>query len=309
MSTTHLGPTFDIHTGGRDLIFPHHENEIAQAQALHGPDSYARHWVHNGFVNLAGEKMSKSLGNVFTIRELSALYHPEVLRWFVMSVHYRSSIGFDVEVLCPGCAAALSPDEQRAGTCRACGREATARELRARVRFPGLEQADDQVAYVYDTLERARRFAGEATAEGEVSDVVSGMGPAFLAAMADDLNTAAALGSLSDPLAEVNRLLDRGGGIDEKARRATIARFLREMAGIAEVLGVFGRDPREYLRSRRDQKAARIGLDSARVDGIVERRRQARAQKDWETADRLRDELASMWVTVQDGADQTTWTL
>ena len=110
-------------------------------------------------------------------------------------------------------------------------------------------------------------------------------------------------------LADFAARLQGKGKADKKARRATVARFLQEMATVADVLGVFGREPGEYLRARRDLKAARIGLDCARVEELVERRRQARAQKDWETADRLRDELASMGVTVQDGADHTTWAL
>jgi cysteinyl-tRNA synthetase len=312
MSTKHLGTTFDIHAGGRDLIFPHHENEIAQAQAVGGTDSYARHWIHNGFVNFAGEKMSKSLGNFFTIRELRALYHPQVLRYFLLGVHYRSSIGFDVEVRCPTCEKALSSDEQKAGRCDGCQAEPDTEELRSHVRFPGLEQADERVAYVYDTLQRSRRFlaTGRPTdSAGAVTDAVAGMTEGVFAAMADDLNTAAALAAFSEPLSEVNRLLDSGKGVDKGVRRRTIARFVDAMAEVVAVLGVFGQDPGDFLRARRDLKAARIGLDVERVEQLVEERRQARDKKDWETADRWRDELGSMGVTVQDGAEGTTWTL
>jgi len=312
MSTRHLGTTFDVHAGGRDLIFPHHENEIAQAQALGGTDSYARHWVHNGFVNFAGEKMSKSMGNFFTIRELRALYHPQVLRYFLLGVHYRSSIGFEVEVRCPACGKTLSSEEQEAGRCDGCQATPDGRELRSQVRFPGLEQADERVAYVYDTLQRSHRFLATgkpAGATGSVADAVAGMREGVFAAMADDLNTAAALGALSEPLSEVNRLLDSGKGVDKGLRRRTVARFVGEMAEVAGILGIFGQDPADYLRARRDLKAARIGLDVGRVEQLVEERRQARERKDWETADRRRDELVSMGVTVQDGAEGTTWTL
>ena len=102
MSSTHLGDTFDIHGGGRDLIFPHHENEIAQSQGAHGDDTFARYWVHNGFIDFAGEKMSKSLGNFFTTREiLDALRPPRSVRYFLLTVHYRSGLNFEVEVHLP----------------------------------------------------------------------------------------------------------------------------------------------------------------------------------------------------------------
>ena len=107
MCKKHLGETFDLHAGGQDLVFPHHENEIAQSQAAHGEDSFAKHWMHNGFINFAGEKMSKSLGNFFAIREVTQLYHPEVLRFFILGVHYRSGVNFEVEVSCSSCGAEM----------------------------------------------------------------------------------------------------------------------------------------------------------------------------------------------------------
>ena len=137
MSATHLGDTFDIHAGGRDLIFPHHENEIAQSEGAHGDHSFARYWVHNGFIDFAGEKMSKSLGNFWTIREILKLYTPEALRYFLMSVHYRSGLNFEVEL----------PEG-----------DLTDEEARRQARFPALEEADERVAYVYATLQGAREL-------------------------------------------------------------------------------------------------------------------------------------------------------
>jgi len=125
MSSTHLGETFDIHGGGRDLIFPHHENEIAQSQGAHGDETFARHWVHNGFINFAGEKMSKSLGNFFTIREILSLYTGEALRYFLMTVHYRHGLNFDIEVSCPGCGESI---DATASQCLTCLRERSPRE-------------------------------------------------------------------------------------------------------------------------------------------------------------------------------------
>jgi len=312
MSHRHLGETFDLHGGGRDLIFPHHENEVAQSQGAFGPGTFARHWYHNGFVDFAGEKMSKSLGNFFTIREVLALYPAEALRAFLLGVHYRSGVNFDVEVPCPACGAALDPQHQlQGGTCPTCGAALELAGLRARVRFPGLEEADDRVTYVYDTLARCRRARPQAaeTAHGEVAPPVAAMLPAFLAAMRDDLNTAAAIASLSDPLRELNRLLDSKKPADAPARAASISRFLADFTAVSRVLGLFGADPDAYLLGRRARKAARLRLDVAAVERLLRLRDEARSKKDWKEADRLRAELGSMGVTVRDGAEGSSWTL
>jgi cysteinyl-tRNA synthetase len=284
MSSTHLGDTFDIHTGGRDLIFPHHENEIAQSRGAHGDDTYARYWVHNGFINFAGEKMSKSLGNYWTIREILKLYTPEALRYFLMSVHYRSGLNFEVE-------------EDAGGT---------------GARFPGLEEADERVAYVYATLRGARaQLAGgkQTDPEGEVTPAVAGMLESFLAALRNDFNTPAALGELSKPLHEINGLLASGKGVAKDVRRRTLARFVADMAVVSEVLGCFGQDPGAYLTGRRDLKAARIGLDLGRVAELMAARQAAREARDFAEADRLRDALGELGVAVRDGPEGSTWEL
>ncbi|MCA9713182.1 MAG: class I tRNA ligase family protein, partial [Myxococcales bacterium] len=312
MSSQHLGATFDIHLGGRDLIFPHHENEIAQSQGAHGEQSYARYWVHNGFVNFAGEKMSKSLGNFFTIREVTALYHPEVVRYFLLGVHYRSAINFDVEVSCPECDAPLTPAQQEAARCGACGHQSSKELLRARVRFPGLEEADDRVAYVYTTLARAREFlgggAGEGQPQADVPKAILEMLGGVDRAMHDDLNTAAALAALSAPLSELNRLLDLPGK-KRKKHRASVARMLADLETVARILGVFGREPSAYLSARRGLKVARIGLDTAKVEALMQARQAARADKDWARADAAREELLALGVEVQDGPSGSTWSV
>lgn len=318
MSHAHLGETFDLHGGGRDLIFPHHENEIAQSQGAFGPGTFARHWYHNGFVDFAGEKMSKSLGNFFTIREVTALYPPEALRWFLLGVHYRSGINFDVEVPCPACAHPLEPEHQlHGGACPACGHALDVERLRAHVRFPGLEEADERVAYVYDTLAKARRAVVELGAGGGPGEIdannvpaaVAGMQTAFFAALRDDLNTAAAVACLSEPLREVNRLIEARKKADAPARTAGLRRFVADFPAIARTLGLFLADPETYLLTRRARKAARLRLDVAEVERLLALRDDARAKKDWKEADRLRGELGSMGVTVRDGAEGSSWTL
>ncbi len=316
MSLRHLGETFDIHGGGRDLIFPHHENEIAQSQGACGPGTFARHWMHNGFIDFAGEKMSKSLGNFFTIREVLALYLPEALRYFLLGVHYRSGLNFDVEVPCPGCGLLLTPEQQKPDSaCPSCAAPLDLARLRAQVRFPGLEEADERVAYVYDTLARCQRALATAASNdddggsNDVSPAIAGMLPAFVAALRDDLNTAAAIAALSESLREVNRQLEFKKKPDIAARRPTLARFLGDMRVVSQYLGVFAEDPAAYLRQRRDRKAARQRLDVAEVERLLRMREDARAKKDWKEADRLRAELGLLGVTPQDTAEGSTWTL
>ncbi|MFO7653727.1 MAG: cysteine--tRNA ligase [Candidatus Krumholzibacteriia bacterium] len=316
MSSAHLGETFDIHAGGRDLIFPHHENEIAQSRGAHGPATFARYWIHNGFINFAGEKMSKSLGNFFTIREVLELYSGEALRYFLLTVHYRHGLNFEIELPCPACAALLAEPEQDAGRCAACGRELSADELRRQLRFPGLEEADERVAYVYATLEAASRAAGGGSgrdtgrpADHEVAPAVAQLLAGFCEPLRQDFNTPAALGALSEPLREVNGLLAASRGVDPDLRRRTLRRFLADMAVVAEVLGCFGQDPAVYLAARRDARARRIGLDVVRVEALVAERLAARRARDFATADRVRAELLAMGVTVQDTSEGTAWSL
>jgi len=309
MSSAHLGDSFDIHSGGRDLIFPHHENEIAQSQGAHGEGTYASYWMHNGFIDFAGEKMSKSLGNFFTTREILKLYNAESVRYFLLSVHYRSGLNFEVSVGCPVCGLGLDKEQQESGVC-ACG-VTTAREtLRERVRFPGLEEADDRLAYVYTTILAAQRFV-ETTSRPELAgDILEGVGQmltGFAEHMCHDFNSSGALGVLSKPLAEANTLLASGKGVSPATRYLTLEKFVTDMAEIAGVLGCFGQDPANWLISRRQEKSQRLGLDVARVESLIQARITARQEKNWATADQIRDELTALGVGVQDGAEGSEW--
>lgn len=307
MSSAHLGDTFDIHTGGRDLIFPHHENEIAQSQGAHGDETFARYWLHNGFINFAGEKMSKSLGNFFTIRDILERHAPEALRYFLLTVQYRTGLNFEVEVVCPACRAVVVRADQDAGRCSACGREGT-----PDVRFPGLEDADDRVSYVYTTILSAQQVLADgapADPAGPVLESLGGVLPAFAEAMANDFNSPAALAVLSKPLTDVNGLLASAKGVDKQMRRNSLARFLADVATVGGVLGLFRSEPAAWLARRRDLKARRLGLDVARVEAILADRTAARAARDFGAADQCRDQLAALGVSVQDGPAGTSWTL
>ncbi len=201
MSTSHLGHTFDIHGGGKDLVFPHHDNEIAQSEAA-TTHPYVRTWMHNGFVNVDSEKMSKSLGNFFTIRTVRELYHPEAIRWFLMSTHYRAPINY------------------------------TERNI---------EEAAARVYYLYQTLldMDAVIEAAETADDGPLleEELVTSMGTRFGAAMDDDFNTALAISVLSEPLKLANDLM-HGKKLKKKPGRVRTLAALRE--GFRPMFAVLG---------------------------------------------------------------------
>ena len=268
MSAKYLGETFDIHGGGKDLVFPHHENEIAQSEAANGKP-LARVWMHNGFVNVDNEKMSKSLGNFFTIRDVLQKFDPQALRYFLLTTHYRSPISFSDGAL---------------------------REAEARVR------------YVYQTLARleAALTKGPATApyrDRAVADIM----PAFAAAMDDDFNTAKVLGDLSLPFKLVNDILDhpKDADVDARSLRAIAA----GVHAIAAVLGVFCEAPSVVLARLDARRQSERGVDGGKVEQLVAERNAARKGRDFARADAIRKELAALGVTIKDTPEGTTWAM
>lgn len=238
-----LGTHFDIHTGGRDLIFPHHENELAQSEAASG-EKFVNVWMHAGFLQVDKEKMSKSLGNFVTIRDILAQHDPEVLRYLLLASHYRSPL--------------IYTDD-------------------------GLQQAKQSLARFYTAL----RFmpAAHALPESPFRDQ-------FIAAMDDDFNTPVAFSVLFDLAHEIQRLREK-----DLAAAAAHAALLRELGG---VLGILQRAPEAFLQSG-------TSLDAAKIESLIAARGQARAEKNWAEADRLRKELEAMSITIEDGAGGTTW--
>jgi cysteinyl-tRNA synthetase len=285
MSSRYLGATFDLHGGGMDLIFPHHENEIAQSRSVAGPGSFARYFMHNGFINVrtadsAEEKMSKSLGNFFTIREVCRIHEPEALRLFLLGTQYRSPISFDVE--------------------RGEGGDA---------RFASLEEAERRLAYIYTTLLRLREAlaTGKPAGAGEVLGPADGFMGRFDAAMDDDFNTAAALGHVAELLTLANRLLDQPKSAPKDVRRRTLESIDHGLRNTSAVLGVLAEDPAAYLLRRRTRLCASRGIDPSAVDRRLADRDLARRSKDFARADAIRQELAAGGVELMDGAAGTTW--
>jgi cysteinyl-tRNA synthetase len=274
MSQRYLGDTFDIHGGGEDLIFPHHENEIAQSEGATGK-SLARLWVHNGFVRVNSEKMSKSLGNFFTIRDILKQYDPEVLRLFLLMSHYRSPVDFSDAALA----------EARQGMDR-----------------------------FYSTLNALREHLGGREESGaadersgkdrEITEQIQALREQFQGAMDDDFNTARAIGFLFDTVRLLNTSLSGKGAAASPAVLDQAESALRE---IGAVLGLFGEEPGVYLRRDRDREAQKRGLPTAQIEALIAKRRAAREAKEWQLADEIRKELAAQGVILKDTPTATTW--
>ena len=268
MSGFFLGPTFDIHGGGEDLLFPHHENERAQSVAATGGE-FARYWVHNGFVTVESEKMSKSLGNFLTIRDALALYHPEVLRIFLLSKHYRSPLDFSKSAVL----------DLQTGLVR-----------------------------IYRTIQRAKDMPGKVVEKESLSLQGSLSRPGdetflgrFVEAMNDDLNTPNALALIFEKITEMNRSMD--AGLDVEGIRH-LERDLSQLHVAAKVLGILEKKPEAFF-----EKLAALSaeVDSAEIEGLIKERARARAEKDFARADELRNLLKGRGIVLEDGPKGTTW--
>jgi cysteinyl-tRNA synthetase len=286
MTLAHLGEIFDLHGGGKDLIFPHHENEIAQSRGAYGPTTFARYWLHNGFLNFKGEKMSKSLGNVVDCSEIADAVGGEALRLFCVSHHFRSPIEFDFEVI-------RDADQRVIGT-----------------RFYSLEAADKKLEYFYTTLRRIDDLLvqGDGGA-GPVLPEAEKLVPDAKAALADDFNTPVVMAALYEAATLANRLIDEPKGIEKALRRRTLARIGRDIRNVGDTLGVFAQDPRTYLAERRARQVLRRGIDVVAVERLLADRTAARAVKDFTRSDAIRAQLAALGVAVADTPQGTDWSV
>ncbi|HSD86949.1 MAG TPA: cysteine--tRNA ligase [Kofleriaceae bacterium] len=271
MTVTHLGPTFDIHAGGKDLIFPHHENEIAQSQGADGEGTFARYWLHNGFLNFEGVKMSKSLGNVFNCDQIALAVGGEALRYFCVKHHYRSPVDFDVQVTDAG------------------------------VRFFSLESADRELAKFYEALHKIdQEVAQNDGGTGPVMPEAETLVPKAREALADDFNAPVVVASLHAALTLANKLLQSGKGMDKDMRQRTLARLGTDIRTVGAAIGVFTQAPATYLAERRARLVKVKGIDVAVVEAKIAERTAARAAKDFKRGDVIKDELVQMGVALQD---------
>ena len=272
MSEKLLGMPIDIHGGGQDLIFPHHENEIAQSEAAIGGE-FCRYWVHNGFVRINTEKMSKSLGNFVTIRDIYARYLPEVLRFFLLSSQYRSPLDYSDQGL----------DEAEKGIKRVYAAKGQMEQALTRAKW-------SETKLPADVLEELARHE-----EG------------FTAAMDDDLNTAQAMGHVFGVVRLAGRLMDDKTLGKSRETAEVLRRILDALAVWATILGVLGSDSQTFLAELKACRLTRLGIDAGRIDGLVAERQEARKTKDFARSDTIRDELATLGVTVMDTPSGPQW--
>lgn len=269
MSLKNLGETIDIHGGGADLKFPHHENERAQSEVRTGKH-FVNTWMHVGFLQINKEKMSKSLGNFLTIRDCLKEYHPEVLRYFNITSHYRSPVEYSDENLHN---AALSLE-------------------RMYTALRGLNPKIEDESSISENTSKLDAFksAGAISKDPQISDFQT----KFNEAMNDDFNTPVALSVLFDMVREINR--EREQNL-EKAN--ILAGYLKQMA---YVLGILNYSPEEFLQGKKDE-----ALDKDKIKLLIEQREQARQNKNWAQSDKIRAELTQMGIVLEDTPQGTLW--
>ena len=252
MANKFLGETIDLHSGGQDLIFPHHENEIAPSECANC-NPFSRYWMHNGYINIDGKKMSKSLGNFFTVRDILKEYDGEIIRFFMLSAHYRSPINFADTLM---------------------------------------EQAKSAVERVYTCIENLEFMLGNASdipASEELKEELDDCRKKFRNAMDDDLNTADAIASIFDIVYLANTKLTSASG------KEAINLCLSLIRELGDVLGLFVREKNNSLDKE--------------VEALIKERNEARKNKDWATADAIRDKLKEMNIVLKDTPDGVKWSI
>jgi cysteinyl-tRNA synthetase len=280
MSMQYLGESFDIHGGGKDLVFPHHENEIAQSEGANGKP-FVKYWLHNGFVNVNQEKMSKSLGNFFTIRDILKKYDAEVVRFFILSAHYRSPIDFSDQNL----------EDAKAGLSRF---------------YEGLKVAEETLA----AQAKPGTSAGELPLEPrEILDRIATVEERFREAMDDDFNTALAIGHLFDLVRGLNRIVAEKSLHESPLLRNGLREGREQLRRLGGVLGLFESEPGAWLEKQKNAGLKAGGLSAEAIEALIVERRQARANRDFARADQIRDELDAQGIMLLDSKEGTTWKL
>ncbi len=269
MATKYLGDSFDIHGGGSDLIFPHHENEIAQSEACTGKEPFAKYWLHNGSVNLKGEKMSKSLGNFFTTRELLKKFTGTEIRYFLLTKHYRSPIDFSIEEV---------------------------------------ENSKTSLKRIINTINNLERFMDSEIEKGEQNieireeefvDLSAARKRAFEESMDDDFNTARAIGILHELVRDINKLInDQGFVLTEQGLLIIKGAY----SLLNEFMDILGLD----LSNNQENNADAETIDKL-MTLMLDVRGEARSSKNWELADMIRDGLNDLGFVIKDTPQGVVW--
>jgi len=271
MSRKYLGETFDIHGGGQDLVFPHHENEIAQSMGATGKP-FANLWIHHGFVTIRDEKMSKSLNNFLTIREILELYPPEVLRLFIFSTQYRNPLDFSEAAM---------------------------------------QDAEAALDRMYDCLARIAGCGdgaeGGPVIGGKDREKVESLGQRFEYAMDNDFNTAQALGLLFDVIKVLNKGVQALPAHPAREDIDLLRQGGAKVRQLADIMGLLQADPQQYIETKKQKRLATIDITVEDIEKMIEDRARAREKKDWAASDAIRDRLMQHGIELNDGAGGTTW--
>lgn len=271
MALNTLGETIDIHGGGRDLLFPHHENEIAQSECLTGK-TFAKYWTHCGLIKINGEKMSKSLGNSLTIRDALKMYNYEVIKYLMLSKHY----GSDMDIL-----------------------------------DSDFQLSESHMYYFYSTIKAMKEFIekyNEQESLEEVNDeITNGIIPTFIEYMDDDFNTAAALSNLHSIFKHANNLMKTSNKGNRKLVANTLEKMLQNINEVYSVLGLFEQQPEEFISLMKKKYLEKIDIDENYINEKIENRMEAKKLKDFDTADSIRAELDSIGIILNDTVDGTVW--
>jgi len=289
MAMRQLGKHIDMHGGGMDLVFPHHENEIAQSEAITGPD-FSKVWLHGGFLEIDNEKMAKSLGNFVTIKDVLERNDPEAFRYFVLGTHYRGPLSFDVE-----------------------------KKEDGRVTFPGLDEAERRMDYLYSTRDALLTAAGRAepgpgdsnVLQGQAK-IIDGAAERLLEALDRDLNTPVALSVLAELGKAGNEIVMQVPRMKKDlaqnaAVRGLAAKAAHAVSAACAPLGLMQASSEAYWMRTKERRLRLRGLDAAAIDQKVQVRAEARKAKDFAKADELRKELGSLGIEVADSGDTSTW--
>ena len=266
-----LGETIDIHGGGRDLLFPHHENEIAQSEALTGK-KLANYWSHCGLIKINGEKMSKSLGNSLSIRDALKMYNYEVIKYVLLSKHYATDMD---------------------------------------IHDSDYKIAEEHMYYFYSTIKKMNEFimanAGDANGETLDNETLKNIVPKFIEVMDDDFNSALAISNLHIIFRDINNMMKTANKGNVLIVANTLAKALEDIKSVYKILGFFEQDPDEFISEMKEKYLSKLNITINEIENKITKRAEAKKNKDYETADAIRAELDKKGILLNDTKNGTTW--